>query len=611
MWAKLRRYLAGMLLSAVVIARNEAHNIVRCLESIAGVADELLVVDSGSTDGTVELAEKCGARVLFHPFSGHIEQKNWAASEARGRYILSLDADEALSPELRTSLWAWREAVVRGEGADGVQGWAVNRLTNYCGTWIRHGGWYPDRKVRLWRAGAGVWGGENPHDRFELNGGAQPGRLTGDLLHFSYRTAEDHYRQIEFFSDIAAAAAARRGARSVALALPFRAAFQWVKNALVRGGWRDGAAGWAIARRSAWATWRKYRKLGWIVRGMDALGGQPVRRLLLVRTDGIGDVVLSLPIAEWIAQHAPGVEVHVLARPYAAPVARACAAVQEVVEWERGAPVPDLGSYGAVIFAFPEPAVVRAAVRDRVPVRVGTLRRWHTWRAMTHGVWDSRKRSGQHEAWHGMQLLQPVKGVLGCERQGAALPANGWPARGDWGTHLTAPSPEGLPEDLRPNGKFTAVLHPGSHGSAHNWSLARYFYCGEALLNAGWRVVFTGTESEAVQYRQAPSAPSGFFGPGRALDAGGRLALEDMMALLATADAVVASSTGPLHLAAALGRPCIGLYGSQPPVWPERWRPIGPQADWIAVSGQGEDGGLDVAVEDVLDRLHALRKTAP
>jgi len=601
-----------MLLSVVVIARNEAHNIERCLLSCAGVADELLVVDSGSTDATVERAESCGARVLFHPFSGHIEQKNWAAAEARGRYRLGLGADGALSPELQASLKRWKQERrhALGDGAEAGVGWAVNRLTNYCGTWIRHGGWYPDRKVRLWRAGMGKWGGENPHDRLELADGAAPALLEGDLLHYSYRTAEDHYRQIEFFSDIAAAAAARRGARAWAGALPVRAAFQWVKNAVVRGGWRDGEAGWAIARRSAWATWRKYRKLGWIVRGMEALGERPVRRLLLVRTDGIGDVVVSLAVAEWCAAHAPEVEVEVLTRPYAAPVARACAAVRRVIEWERGTPVPSLKGYDIVVFAFPERAVVQAAVRDQVPVRVGTLRRWHTWRALTHGVWESRKRSGEHEAWHSVRLLDPVKCLPGMARPGAALPRRGWPHKGESVIRLRPGDGIELPEVLRVRDRPRAVLHPGSHGSANNWSTASYLECAVRLVKEGWQVVLTGSTAEALHYREIAQSQGILLMDSGVVDVGGQLSLDQLLVLLDTADAVVAASTGPLHLAAALGRPCLGVYGVEPPVWPERWRPVGPCADWIAVKELAPEGGLAVDVEHVMERLRALRKTA-
>ena len=125
------------------------------------------------------------------------------------------------------------------------------------------------------------------------------------------------------------------------------------------------------------------------------------------------------------------------------------------------------------------------------------------------------------------------------------------------------------------------------------------------MASHGWRVVFTGTEAEAARYRGRIGAVEG------AVDAGGKLSLDGLMALLGSVDAVVASSTGPLHLAAALGTPCVGLYGMTAPVWPERWRPIGPQADWIAVTEEAPEGGLAIPVDAVVDRLLQLRRKIP
>ena len=142
-----------------------------CLDSLEGIADEVLVVDSGSTDRTVALAEERGARVLNHAFEGHIEQKNWAAAQATGEWLLSLDADEALSPELAASIRAWRADA----SAAAVNGFRMNRLTSYCGEWVRHGGWYPDTKLRLWKAGHAQWTGENPHDRLDMAEGDEAG----------------------------------------------------------------------------------------------------------------------------------------------------------------------------------------------------------------------------------------------------------------------------------------------------------------------------------------------------------------------------------------------------------------------------------------------------
>ncbi|MEK6565704.1 MAG: glycosyltransferase family 2 protein, partial [Bacteroidota bacterium] len=129
-------------LSVVIITHNEEQNIARCLESIRGVADEIVVVDSFSTDKTRAICQKHGARFIRHKFEGHIEQKNFAMRQAKSPYILSLDADEALSPELRQSILD-----VKNNWAS--DGYRINRLTNYCGAWIRHCGWYPDTKLRL------------------------------------------------------------------------------------------------------------------------------------------------------------------------------------------------------------------------------------------------------------------------------------------------------------------------------------------------------------------------------------------------------------------------------------------------------------------------------
>ena len=139
-------------ISAVIITYNEEANIERCLESLEGTADEVLVVDSFSTDRTADICKSKGVDFIQHPFKGHIEQKNYALSCAGNNYVLSLDADEALSDNLIQSIRAakqnWR-----------ADGYSVNRLTNYCGKWIRHCGWYPDKKVRLWDRRKGHWGG--------------------------------------------------------------------------------------------------------------------------------------------------------------------------------------------------------------------------------------------------------------------------------------------------------------------------------------------------------------------------------------------------------------------------------------------------------------------
>ncbi|RLD77314.1 MAG: glycosyltransferase family 2 protein, partial [Bacteroidetes bacterium] len=144
-------------LSAVIITQNEEQNIGRCIDSLKGVADDIVVVDSGSTDNTEAICKEKGARFFYNKWEGYIEQKNFANDLAEHKYILSVDADEALSGQLRDSILEAKESLK----ADGYE---MNRLTNYCGTWIRHGGWYPDRKLRLFHRDKFEWGGEKIHE---------------------------------------------------------------------------------------------------------------------------------------------------------------------------------------------------------------------------------------------------------------------------------------------------------------------------------------------------------------------------------------------------------------------------------------------------------------
>lgn len=243
-----------MELSVVVITFNEEGNLARCLRSVAEVADDLVVVDSFSTDRTEAIALEHGARFIRHAFEGHIEQKNWAVTQAKHPWVLSLDADEELDATLIASI----RRVKQGPAADG---YTMHRLTNYCGTWIRHGGWYPDTKLRLWDNRKGRWGGTNPHDRYEMDAGARIAHLEGDLLHHSYASISDHVKQVDYFTTIAANALHAQGRRAGLLKLLVSPCAKFLGGYLLRGGFRDGFHGFVIARISAHATFLKYAKL--------------------------------------------------------------------------------------------------------------------------------------------------------------------------------------------------------------------------------------------------------------------------------------------------------------------------------------------------------------
>jgi len=244
-----------MSIAAVIIAYNEAEKVAATIESVRWAADEIIVVDSGSTDDTVAICEAIGTRIIHQPFLGYIEQKNFAARLATADYILSLDADEALSEALQQWL---QQATEKGLSIDA---YIFNRLNNYCGQWIKHGDYYPDKKLRLWRKEMGHWGGENPHDKVVTVANATIEKVPLDILHWSFASKDEHRRQMIRFSDIAAQAMHKRGKRVGRLKPWLSAGWSFLNGYIFRAGFLDGTAGLRIARMNAFYTLRKYKQL--------------------------------------------------------------------------------------------------------------------------------------------------------------------------------------------------------------------------------------------------------------------------------------------------------------------------------------------------------------
>ncbi|MDZ4822203.1 MAG: glycosyltransferase family 2 protein [Flavobacteriales bacterium] len=243
-----------MNLSAVIITLNEEKNIARCLESLQGIADEIVVVDSFSSDRTETICKSYGVRFMQQQFEGHIQQKNFALNQASGDWILSLDADEALDEALKKNILG-----VKSNSA--CSGYTMNRLTNYCGHWVRHCGWYPDSKLRLVKRDAAKWTGVNPHDRLELINNEKTIHLGGDILHYSYYTRQDHLLQIEYFSSIAALELHQQKSSTNWFIIIAKVVAQFTKSYFLKAGFLDGTTGFTISRLSAYATYRKYYKL--------------------------------------------------------------------------------------------------------------------------------------------------------------------------------------------------------------------------------------------------------------------------------------------------------------------------------------------------------------
>jgi glycosyltransferase involved in cell wall biosynthesis len=231
---------------------DEEDNIAECLGS-ADFVQERIVVDSHSKDATRERAAACGARVVERDWPGHVQQKNFAIDQAANEWVLCLDADERVSPELRASILA---ALGRADLPDGFE---MARRTWYLGRWIRRGGWYPDRKIRLFRRTKGRWGGENPHDRVRVEGRVE--RLEGDLLHYSYRSISDHLRTIDSFTTIAAREKHAAGRRAGVVDLTLRPFGKFLRMYVLKLGLLEGRAGFVVAVLGSFYVFLKYAKL--------------------------------------------------------------------------------------------------------------------------------------------------------------------------------------------------------------------------------------------------------------------------------------------------------------------------------------------------------------
>lgn len=252
-------------LTVTLITRDEEKNLPRALASLGNLADEILVVDSGSTDHTCELARQRGARVLERAWTNYGDQKNFAATHAAHDWILNLDADEELSPELQTSLRQWKTE------APAAVAYRIRRKARYLGRWIHHSGWYPDPKLRLYRRDRAGFVGAL-HEGLAVEG--PTAWLEGDLHHYSVNSFEEHVRKLRCYATLAAAQLFTAGRRHWLLPMLLASSWAFLRTFFLQQGFRDGYRGLLIALMTAYYVFLKYHKLGVLVRG-GSLDAEP------------------------------------------------------------------------------------------------------------------------------------------------------------------------------------------------------------------------------------------------------------------------------------------------------------------------------------------------
>lgn len=248
-----------MKLSVIVITKNEAANIRACLESVAW-SDEIIVVDSGSSDGTVEICRNLGAKVYEHDWPGFGAQKNRALDYATHDWVFSIDADERVTPELQASI----ESVI-AQPDERCDAYEISRLSSYCGRYIRHSGWYPDYIVRLFKRGVARFSDDLVHERLLFAGNT--GRLEGELLHYAFDNPEEVLRKVNHYSSAGAQMLRQRGRKTTLTGAVLRGLWSFIRTYFLRAGFLDGREGFMLAVSNAEGTYYRYLKLMQLSRG--------------------------------------------------------------------------------------------------------------------------------------------------------------------------------------------------------------------------------------------------------------------------------------------------------------------------------------------------------
>ncbi len=243
-------------LSAVIIANNEGHQIATCIEALQKVTDDIVLVDSGSSDDTIEIAKSLGARVFEYGWKGYSQNKNFGNEQAHSNWILSIDADEILSEDLIESIHKLK--FLENEVYE------FDRANHFCGQWIKYCGWYPDWKVRIFNRKQVKWSGDFVHETLTIPVTFKRIRLTGKLLHYSYENDKDHLDRIERYSQLSAEKMLSKGEPINYVKMYGSPVFRFIRTYLLKLGFMDGKAGWTISKRNAYMVYKKYQKLKWL-----------------------------------------------------------------------------------------------------------------------------------------------------------------------------------------------------------------------------------------------------------------------------------------------------------------------------------------------------------
>jgi heptosyltransferase-3 len=322
------------------------------------------------------------------------------------------------------------------------------------------------------------------------------------------------------------------------------------------------------------------------------------KHFLISRTDSIGDVVLTLPMCAAIRKKYPHAKISFLARTYTVPVVRMCEHVDDIINWDEMismSPSDQIAllqekNIDVIVHVFPRKEIIWLAKRARIPLRIATGRRWYTLMKCNKLVFFSRKKSNLHEAQLNMKLLAPLDIQQDYSLKDIA---------GMYGLTKYPTLPERL-ANLIDRSKKNIILHPKSRGSAVEWPLESWKELIESFEGENVHVYITGTAEEKKWVHERIQWPEKSY----VTDLSGTMSLDELCAFIASCDVLIAASTGPLHIASALGKRAIGLYSPKRPIHPGRWAPIGINAQFLVAKEHPSTGGaLQISVHDLISVL--------
>lgn len=297
-----------------------------------------------------------------------------------------------------------------------------------------------------------------------------------------------------------------------------------------------------------------------------------LKRLIISRSDNLGDVVLTLPIAYWLKQQFPGIHIALMGRPYVEALVRYCPWINEFLLVDDFLPRSKIGNYDSIIHVFPRRNLAFLAKRANIPVRIGTARRWYHWLSCQYRPNFSRAKSPLHEAQLNFELLRPL-GLKEIPSLDALCRVNS----------LVLPSSEKTEKTEQTPKPFRLIIHPFTHGHTREWPLSRFITLIKQIENSlnhsakqnTIEIIITGSADEHKKLQALRDACPNIT------DLSGKLSLDELLQLIGRADGLIANGTGPLHIAAAFGIRTLGVFPAAKSIHPNRWQPLGPKAEYV------------------------------